>query len=268
MTTRAAAYAHHAPDAPWRALAGAQRYRLGNIHVDRAEMLRYLGYTGQKIDEDLARRIERVAREVEQTLEPHGVSQVFGVDTHARTAAGASCVRLVGTVVELTGDDIRRHLEGACAVALLAVTLGMESERRLRLLSSQAPLDATLYDAACSALIEEAAEHVDRAAKREAARANFVGNWRFSCGYGDLPLTAQQSLLDALNARRMLGITLTPSNLMIPSKSITALFGLFPQGDATGTGVAPASDSIRSCQGCTVAGGCTFRSRGITCWKR
>ena len=237
MTTRAAAYAHHAPDAPWRALAGAQRYRLGNIHVDRAEMLRYLGYTGQKIDEDLARRIERVAREVEQTLEPHGVSQVFGVDTHARTAAGASCVRLVGTVVELTGDDIHRHLEDACAVALLAVTLGMER------------------------YVEAAADAVDAAIAADAARAGLVRNGRFSCGYGDCPLTAQGPIIDALDARRALGITVTESCLLVPSKSITALIGLFERGGGV-------QDASRTCAHCALKEGCAFRARGERCWRR
>lgn len=246
---------------PWRAKAG-------ELRLPRTEVLRYLGYRNQELEVGLVERIDAAIEEAERTLEPRGLRATFAVDAAGTDENGEPCIRLVGTTAVLTGRDIYRHLKDARVAVVFAVTLGMESERRLRLLSSQTPLDATLYDAACSALIEEAAEHVDRAAKREAARANFVGNWRFSCGYGDLPLTAQQSLLDALNARRMLGITLTPSNLMIPSKSITALFGLFPQDDATGTGVVPASDSIRSCQGCTVAGGCAFRSRGITCWKR
>ena len=261
MTTRAAAYAHHAPDAPGRALAGAQRYRLGNIHVDRAEMLRYLGYTGQKIDEDLARRIERVAREVEQTLEPHGVSQVFGVDTHARTAAGASCVRLVGTVVELTGDDIHRHLEGACAVALLAVTLGMESERRLRTLAATEPVEAALFDAAASAYVEAAADAVDAAIATDATRTGFVRNGRFSCGYGDCPLTAQGPIIDALDARRALGITVTESYLLVPSKSITALIGLFERGNGV-------QDASRTCAHCALKESCAFRARGERCWRR
>lgn len=246
---------------PWRAKAG-------ELHISRAEVLRYLGYRDQELEAGLVERIDSAIDAAVRTLEPRGLRATFAVDAAGTDERKEPCIRLVGTTAVLTGRDIYRHLKDARAAVLFAVTLGMESERHLRRLSSQAPLDATLYDAACSALVEAAAEHMDRTAKREAARAGLVGNWRFSCGYGDLPLTTQQSLLDALNARRMLGITLTPSNLMIPSKSITALFGLFPQGGATGAGVAPASDSIRSCRGCTVASGCTFRSRGITCWKQ
>ncbi|OUN89838.1 vitamin B12 dependent-methionine synthase activation domain-containing protein [[Collinsella] massiliensis] len=244
---------------PWSPPAAALR-------VPRAEMLRYLGHTGQKIEDGLAARIEAAAADAERVSAPRGVRAAFAVDASGADAAGNPCIRLTGTTVELTGRDIYRHLKDAEAAVVLAVTLGMESERRLRLLGTLQPLDAALFDAACSALVEEAAEALDRAAKQEAARFGLTGNWRFSCGYGDLPLEAQGSLLDALDARRALGITLTPSNLMIPAKSVTAVFGLF-RADALGGGSVPAADAVRSCRGCARAGGCAFRSRGTRCYR-
>ena len=244
---------------PWSPPAAALR-------VPRAEMLRYLGHTGQKIEDGLGARIEAAVEDAERVSAPRGVSAAFAVDASGTDAAGNPCIRLTGTTVELTGRDIYRHLKDAEAAVVLAVTLGMESERRLRLLGTLQPLDAALFDAACSALVEEAAEALDRAAKQDAARYGLTGNWRFSCGYGDLPLEAQGSLLDALDARRALGITLTPSNLMIPAKSVTAVFGLF-RADALGGGPVPAADAVRSCRGCARAGGCAFRARGTRCYR-
>ena len=238
----------------------------GALHVPRAEMLRYLGHTGQEIEDGLAARIDAAAENAERMSAPRGVRATFAVDASGTDAAGNPCIRLTGTTVELTGRDIYRHLKDAEAAVVLAVTLGMESERRLRLLGTLQPLDAALFDAACSALVEEAAEALDRAAKQDAARFGLAGNWRFSCGYGDLPLEAQGSLLDALDARRALGITLTPSNLMIPAKSVTAVFVLF-RADALGGGPVPAADAVRSCRGCARAGGCAFRARGTRCYR-
>ncbi|MBR3258643.1 MAG: vitamin B12 dependent methionine synthase, partial [Eggerthellaceae bacterium] len=47
-------------------------------------------------------------------------------------------------------------------------------------------------------------------------------------GYGDLPLEVQPDLLGLLDASRRLGITLSDSLLMSPTKSVTAIVGLRP----------------------------------------
>ena len=49
---------------------------------------------------------------------------------------------------------------------------------------------------------------------------------RFSPGYGDLPLETQGPLLQLLEAERLLGVGLTDSLLMTPTKSVTAFVGL------------------------------------------
>ena len=49
---------------------------------------------------------------------------------------------------------------------------------------------------------------------------------RFSPGYGDMPIEIQVDILQLLDASRRLGMVLTESNLMIPTKSITALIGM------------------------------------------
>ncbi len=55
-----------------------------------------------------------------------------------------------------------------------------------------------------------------------------AGNWRFSPGYGDCPLSAQRSIVNSvLNATRLIGLTVTPTSLLIPTKSVTAVIGLF-----------------------------------------
>ncbi len=233
---------------------------LGRARIDRAEALRYLGYAGQDIEPALAARIEEVFADAERTFVARGASRVFPVDAGGLDGQGLPCIRLSGTAVVLTGRSIFRHLKDARAAVVLAVTLGMESERALRAGAGRDALRAAVLDAGLSALVEAAAEAVDADAKRAAAPWGLTGNSRFSCGYGDCPLDAQPSLLDALDARRALGIALTPSALMIPSKSITAVFGLF-EGDAAG------QDASRTCRGCRLRAGCAFRARGARCWR-
>ena len=64
-------------------LASPALYRVDAAHhprVDRAEMLRYLGYGGQQIEPELSRRIELVVERLELDIEPRGVRRVFAVD--------------------------------------------------------------------------------------------------------------------------------------------------------------------------------------------
>lgn len=244
------------------ALSSPRVYRPGadeHPNLDRNEMLRYLGYNGQDIEPELAARIETVVAEVERDTTPCGVRQVFPIDASGLDKDGNPCIRLAGTTVELRGRDIYRHLKDARYCALLACTLGMGSERRLRLLSSQKPLESAVFDAACSAYIEAAVEQMDVDVKREAAALGLAGNWRFSCGYGDCPLDAQPAIVAALNATRLIGLTVTPTNLLLPSKSVTAMIGLFdgPVRDA---------DSRPTCATCRMRESCRFRAHGTTCY--
>lgn len=227
--------------------------------IDRTEVLRYLGYAGQHIDDELAGRIERIVAGLEREVVPRGVRRVFAVDATATDAAGDPCIRLVGTTVELRGRDIFRHLKDARFCALLAATLGMASERRLRLLARQNPLDAAILDAAGSAYIEAAVDEMDAAVGSAAQKAGLARNWRFSCGYGDCPLDAQDAIVAALDATRRIGLTVTDSHLLVPAKSVTAMVGLF-DGDAH------AADTRPSCAICRLAGACSFRAHGTTCY--
>ncbi len=228
--------------------------------VDRSEMLRYLGYAGQSIDDALAERIEHTAAELERTLVPRGVRRVFPIDAAARNENGMPCIRLAGSTVELNGSDIFRHLKDARLCVVLACTLGMESERRLRALAGQRPLDATLLDAAASAAIEAAVRAMEREATRDAAACGMSANWRFSPGYGDCPLSAQGPIVAALNAGRLIGLTVTDDDLLLPSKSVTAVFGLFD-------GEPHAANDRPSCSICRLRGACPFRERNTTCYS-
>ena len=52
---------------------------------------------------------------------------------------------------------------------------------------------------------------------------------RYSPGYGDWPLDAQRELLALLDTPRAIGVSLTDSLLMVPSKSVSAVIGVKAQ---------------------------------------
>ncbi len=219
--------------------------------VDRAETLRYLGYAGQAIDESLTGHLDEVAETVQRTASPGYRYRIFPLE---EIEGG---MHLAGTTLVLPGDDIGKHLSGAREAALMACTLGLSNEREGRRMRLVNPLDAFMFDAAGSALVESVADACNAAIVREAHERGLHCNWRYGPGYGDLPLDVQPSIVRILEAEKSLGLTVTASNLLVPAKSSTAVIGLFdtPQDDK------------RSCANCSFRPYCSIRKDGTTCYR-
>ncbi|QWT18250.1 hypothetical protein KPC83_01445 [Collinsella sp. zg1085] len=244
------------------ALKTPQLYRPNRAErppVDRTEMLKFLGYSGQTITTDLQERIDAVVADVEEHFIPKGVFRLFPVDANRLDTNGQPAIHLCKSTIELQGRDIFRHLKDATYCAVLACTLGMESERRLRTMGSATPVESAVLDAACSAAAESAIEAMDKRVQALAAQAGMKTNWRFSCGYGDCPLEVQPVLVASLNATRLIGLNVSATNLLLPSKSVTAMIGLF-KGDVADASTRP------SCDGCRLRTSCPFRARKTRCY--
>lgn len=271
--------------------------------LDRSEALRYLGYTGQQVDQALLARFDRLADECERAIAPTFAWSVFDIDqertcwealepgasaeTARRGAASgaktprdgaasmverhhepggriecgkrsAPCVALSGCGLVLEGSSIAEHLRGACKIALIACTLGAVSEREMRKHEAISAADGVMFGACCSALVEVAANVVEDLVIGFAKDMGMTTNWRFSPGYGDLPLSVQPGFLRALDAGRRLGIATTSTNMLVPVKSVTAVVGLFETPDDR-------SEARDACAICGLKDGCELRKRGVTC---
>ncbi len=120
--------------------------------------------------------------------------------------------------------DLAKNLSGCDEAFVFAVTLGHSADRLISKMSRLSPAEHFIYDAVGSALAECVCDEAERIIKDNAP--DIACKPRFSPGYGDFPLCAQKSVLSALNAERLIGITLTGSDLMLPQKSITAVMGV------------------------------------------
>jgi hypothetical protein len=203
--------------------------------------LRYLGYRGQEITPELNERMVAMSDRCEAVARPASVVQAYSAKS---------------LPLSLPGSDIAKHLRDAREVVLFAVTIGHDVDKELRRLGVVDPVGQVLFDAAATAAIEREADRVEARIRADAAERGMFCSWRFSPGYGDLPLEVQPVFLQSLDASRRLGITLTSGNLMVPTKSVTAFVGIY---DGPQAGVAA------SCDMCSLADACALRARGITC---
>lgn len=202
-----------------------------NCRVNTREALTYLGYRGQELDDSLRERLGAGAIRCEQELSPVGMFAIFPLK-HDETDDGTSItVETPDGPLELPGKAIARHLRGCSEVALMAVTLGAKSEMLLRREAALSATDGVLADVCASSAVEQAADELSERLRATAEERGYATTWRFSPGYGDLPLSVQPAFLRALGADKALGISLTPALMLVPTKTITAIAGLYHPAD-------------------------------------
>ena len=241
-----------------------------DCRIDEHEMLSYLGGLPDVLEESERARIAGAIADCQQACTVTGTYRAFEIAWPGSTPVGSdphAPIHVKSAGMELPGHDIARHLAGAHGVVISVVTLGLSSEAWLKRQRRRSLERFVLGDAAASAYVEAGADALEASARRaiEGSR-NGRGRLgpRYSPGYGDLPLDVQGPLLAALDAERLLGIHLTEEGLMIPTKSITAIAGVFE-----GTDVDGARDGIgEPCEACPDMGGCSLRRKGRRCYGR
>ncbi len=169
-------------------------------------------------------------------------------------------VLLAGASLALEGASVCDFLAGATHVALLACTLGAAADRELRRLAAVDALGQVIFDAACTDLVEWGADAAGREIAAWGRERGLVAGDRFSPGYADFPLSVQARFLDVLQAQKRLGLTVNESSLLVPTKSVTCVVGLYPS--------APERGRHLGCGACNLWQTCQMRLRGTPCWRR
>lgn len=185
--------------------------------VDRREIERYAGIRGNTSEFDgildgcLAEilpllRYDAMVREVPLYFEDGGV--------------------LALGFARLVSESLSRHLAGCERAVVFAATVGLAPDRLILKYGRFSPTKALFFQAIGAERIEALCDELCRELDEKTQRNGEICRSRFSPGYGDCPMTVQQDILLALDARKHLGLTLNDSLLMSPSKSVTAIVGI------------------------------------------
>ena len=181
-----------------------------HINIEKSEVLRYMGCKGHEISAELDSTIDNMTELCFQLAEPKYTYGYFDLQFEDRG------ITIAGTDILLTGNDIYNHLSGARHCAIMAVTLGMNTERRIMLLEKSSMTEALIFDSAANACIESAAEYVNTLISKEAESKNLFTNYRYSPGYGDFSIEMQNKLIPLLRCQTRIGLTVTENSIMIP----------------------------------------------------
>ncbi|MBQ3573735.1 MAG: methionine synthase [Clostridia bacterium] len=194
-----------------------------NYIIDKTEVLRYLGINIAPPPQDVLRLIDECGAELLYSVRPKYVYKICSLNFPDGIPT-LDCVNIT-----LAGKTAADRLAGCTHVGILSATLGLEADTLIRRGQMTDMTRALIYDACATDLIEKVC---DRAAFEIADIVKGDGlsvTDRFSPGYGDLPLDLQKSLCAILDTARKIGVSPTPTLLLVPSKSVTAFIGIGPQ---------------------------------------
>lgn len=218
--------------------------------VDRDEVLRYLGYRGQHIDENLDVLINICRKEVIDKSNPRYIYGYFNIESIN------DYIDINGTTLKLYGNDIKKHLDGCEKCAILIVTLGAEIEKEIIYNEKNNLTKSIILDACATTYIEEICDKVEKEIKDYVAKYNLNITTRFSPGYGDLPLEIQKEVLIVMNANKRIGVNTTEHSILFPRKSVTAIIGISNKKQ---------ENKKRNCSKCNKYNSCIFRVGGKNC---
>ena len=208
------------------------------LSVDRKQAYRYMGLHSEP-DEQMLKLAEDCEKKLLSAVKPRYCYKIFAKQNLNQI---------------LIGEDIQKHLENCNQVILFCATLSQSADICIRLAQTVDILSGMITDAMASALTEQFCDEVEKEILSQFPEK--YSTWRFSPGYGDMPLTVQEDFLKAIQAEKRLGICVSEGGLLIPTKSVTAIIGLSDE---------PLSKSKKGCAICSLSKTCTYRKKGIHC---
>ncbi len=170
----------------------------------------------------------------------------------------SGAVRIEELDLTLPSADLQAILAGCTKVCVIASTLGVAYERYAKRVMSMDMSHGVVLDAAASAYLECLTD--DFTEELGLGPHTF----RYAPGYGDLDVTYNVPLMQAIRADKRIGITHTGGGLFLPQKSMLGLVGFAPAA-ASGTGD---TFPVDRCEHCIKRESCEFRAAGTRCFAR
>lgn len=185
------------------------------IKIDKKEVLRYLGYGKNKADNAVLEKIEDIIKQMTNCLSLRASYEKYPLILMDDMLCFGS--------IKTASADLKRNLSGCTEVIVFCATIGIDADRIISKCGVTSPADMVIAQSVGATFIEA---WCDILCNRFSKMEGKVLKPRFSPGYGDFPISEQKELLNMVDASRKIGVTLTESLLMMPSKSVSAIVGV------------------------------------------
>lgn len=189
------------------------------VKIDKKEVFRYMSLGSSEPSEDIKKITKKCIEDVCCAAEYRACYDVFKI---SRDDNGIIDLGFMKT----SSKALLKNLDGCFEVILFAATAGAAVDRLIFKYSLISPVYALAMQSAGAAAIEGWCDLLCAEFKKSAENENNYLAPRFSPGYGDFALDAQKNIFNVLDCPRKIGLSLTDSLLMTPSKSVSAVIGV------------------------------------------
>ena len=194
------------------------------IEPDYDELFRYAGFAKQKLgevtDEQMTALAREAVQEISEAMNCRSVYARFSLEF-------MDGERICFADKSLTSHHLMLNLHDCHSVYLFAATLGPAVDKCIQKVSRINPAKAVMMQAAGAMCIEKYCNLLqDFLREQEAVQGNSLRP-RYSPGFGDVPLTVQNTFFELLECQKNLALTLNDSLIMSPEKSVTAFVGVY-----------------------------------------
>lgn len=182
------------------------------------EAVRYLGYGKHAVDDQTLGLIADSFGSLRTLSSRKSVYRIFDLEQE-----DGETVRFGSLTVK--SKSLGKNLRGCDKIVLFGATLGIGVDQLLSRTSKTDMAKTVVLQACAAALLEEYCDECQERIRQEMESEGRYLRPRFSPGYGDFPIECQRDLVRMLDCAKSIGLTLTESCMMAPSKSVTAVIG-------------------------------------------
>ncbi len=180
------------------------------------DALRYMGVKGDSGDDI---NLLNTLKDLKDVLEKNSVFKACYDEFDLGFTQNGDVITPFGNI---HSKNLYNHISGCTKAVVFCATIGIGADRLIKTQELISPSKAVMYDALASSLIENWCDKINQKIVGER-----LSKSRFSAGYGDFDIKYQKTITDYLNTYKNIGVSVTDYMAMVPSKSVTALVGIY-----------------------------------------
>lgn len=183
------------------------------------EAVRYLGYGKTAVDDTTLHLIQESFAILDRIGEPKNVYRIFELSFPKKE-------ELQICNLHIKSKNLYKNLKGCEQVVVFGATIGTTVDRQIRMYEFTNIAQAVVMQACAAAYLEQYCDEIQDRIAQKLERENLYLRPRFSPGYGDFSILHQKEILSMLEAPKKIGLTMTDSYMLTPTKSVTAVIGV------------------------------------------
>lgn len=183
--------------------------------MNKADILRYMRTSSKTEDEKILALVDEAIEVVNDNVSPKTLYQIFDCTVTEDKL-------IIGDKI-FNSKKLAENLKGCNRVVMFGATLGVECDRLVKTASATDVAKAMALQAVLADKVEEVCNDLEEKIKTE---HNVTLRQRYSPGYFDLDISSQKTFFSMLELTKRIGLTLTDTCEMVPTKSVTAFIGI------------------------------------------